>query len=122
MLRGVDWFSKLLGAGMLLVTLYVVAVTQPPLAEAARQALWPDRLDVTIVVTLVGGTIGGYIMFSGAHRLLDGGVGGPEHVGAITRAAVQGIVIAGLMRALLFLAVLGVVTAGATIGRDRPVF
>ena len=61
-------------------------------------------------------------MFSGAHRLLDGGVAGPEYVGPITRAAVQGIVITGLMRALLFLAVLGVVTAGATIGPDRPVF
>ena len=122
MLRGVDWFAKLLGAGMLLITLYVVVVTRPPLADAALHAVWPAKLDVTTVVTLIGGTIGGYIMFSGAHRLLDGGIGGPEHVGLITRASIQGIIITGLMRTLLFLAVLGVVTAGATIGRDRPVF
>ncbi len=122
MLKGVDWFAKFLGAGMLLVTLYVVFATRPPLVEAASHAVWPEKLDVTAIVTLIGGTIGGYIMFSGAHRLLDGGVGGPEHVGQITRAAIQGIIIAGLMRTLLFLAVLGVVAAGATIGEDRPVF
>jgi Mn2+/Fe2+ NRAMP family transporter len=122
MLRGMDWFAKVLGAGMILVTLYVVAVTRPPVSEAAYRAVWPVDLDVASLVTLVGGTIGGYIMFSGAHRLLDGGVTGPEQVGSLTRAAVQGIVITGVMRMVLFLAILGVVSAGATIGPDRPVF
>src|SRR5688572_8060666 len=122
MLQGIDWFSKVLGAGMILVTLYVVAVTRPPVGEAAYRAVWPADVDVAAVVTLIGGTIGGYIMFSGAHRLLDGGVTGPANAGHLTRAAVQGIVITGVMRAVLFLAVLGVVAAGGAIGADRPVF
>src|SRR5262249_13951063 len=113
MLKGMDWSSKLLGAAMILMTLYVVIVTRPPLDQAVYRAVWPDQFDVSAIVTLIGGTIGGYIMFSGAHRLLDGGVGGPEHVKLITQASVQGIIITGIMRLLLFLAVLGVVAAGA---------
>jgi Mn2+/Fe2+ NRAMP family transporter len=121
-LAAMDAFAKLLGAGMILLMLYVVFVTAPPLADAARQAVWPEKLDVGAIVTLVGGTIGGYIMFSGAHRLLEGGVAGPEHVAQITWASVQGIVIASVTRTVLFLAVLGVVAAGASIGGERPVF
>jgi Mn2+/Fe2+ NRAMP family transporter len=122
MLEGVDWFSKLLGAGMVLMTFYVVVITAPPLGEAARQAVWPERVDFAAIVTLVGGTIGGYIMFSGAHRLLDGGVGGVEQVGLISKASIRGILITGLMRTVLFLAVLGVVKTGAAISPDAPVF
>jgi Mn2+/Fe2+ NRAMP family transporter len=120
-----DWFSKLLGAGMILMTLYVLAVTRPPLDDAARQALWPERWGADVqhaVITLIGGTIGGYIMFSGAHRLLDGGVRGVDNLGLITRASVQGIVITGVMRTILFLAMLGIVSAGVQIGGAQPVF
>jgi Mn2+/Fe2+ NRAMP family transporter len=122
MLAGVDRCSRMLGVGMVLMTLYVVVVTAPPLAEAARQAILPERIDFAAVVTLVGGTVGGYIMFSGAHRLLDGGVVGPEQVGRITWASVQGILITGVMRLAVFLAVLGVVQRGAELSSDRPVF
>lgn len=122
MLTAVDWFSKVLGGGMILVVLYVVATTAPPAGEAARAAVWPADVDPGVVVTLVGGTIGGYIMFSGAHRLIDAGVTGPGRTPEVTRAAVLGIVVAGLMRTLLFLAVLGVVAGGAELSRDRPVF
>lgn len=122
MLTSVDWFSKVLGAAMILMTLYVVFVTAPPLVEALRQAILPDQIDFAAVVTLVGGTVGGYIMFSGAHRLLDGGVSGAEHVGRITWASIQGILITGVMRVVVFLAVLGVVRRGAVLGDQRPVF
>jgi Mn2+/Fe2+ NRAMP family transporter len=122
MLQGIDWFAKVLGAGMILVTLYVVVVTRPPVGEAAYRAVWPAHVDVAAIVTLIGGTIGGYIMFSGAHRLLDGGVSGPDQAGNLTRAAVRGIVVTAVMRTVLFLAVLGVVTAGGEIGATTPVF
>jgi Mn2+/Fe2+ NRAMP family transporter len=122
MLQGVDWFSKVLGAAMILMTVYIVFLTRPPLGEAARQAVWPERVDVPVIVTLVGGTIGGYIMFSGAHRLLAGGVGGPEDVRLITWASVQGILITGVMRAVLFLAVLGVTATGVQLGQETSVF
>lgn len=122
MFLALDWFTRLLGTGMILMTVYVLVATAPPVGEAARQAIWPAHVDVTATVTLVGGTIGGYIMFSGAHRLLDGGLAGPEHVGVISRASVQGILITGLMRAVLFLAVLGVVASGASLSDEQPVF
>lgn len=122
MLKGVDWFSKLLGVGMILMTLYVVFQTAPDIGAAARGAVRPEHIEPRIIVTLVGGTIGGYIMFSGAHRLIDGGIGGPEQAGLISWAAVQGILIAGLMRVVVFLAVLGVVQVGTTLSNERPVF
>ncbi len=112
MLSGMDWFSKVLGAGMILMTLYIVYQTVPPVGEAALRAVAPARLDypaISAITTLIGGTIGGYIMFSGAHRLLDGGVTGPNRVAAISWASVQGIIITGTMRIVVFLAVLGVV-------------
>jgi Mn2+/Fe2+ NRAMP family transporter len=121
MLTGVDWFSKVLGAGMILMTLYVVIATRPPLGEALVRAVVPDRIQVGSIVTLIGGTIGGYIMFSGAHRLLDGGVSGIEQLSAITEASVRGIIITAIMRFVLFLAILGVVVAGHHIGDERPV-
>jgi Mn2+/Fe2+ NRAMP family transporter len=61
-------------------------------------------------------------MFSGAHRLLDAGVCGPANLGQVTRAALLGILIAGLMRVVLFLAVLGVVQGAHPLSADRPVF
>ena len=122
MLSGVDWFSKVLGTLMILIALYMIFATRPPLLEPLRQSVWPARLDFSIIVTLVGGTVGGYVMFAGAHRLLDGGVAGEEQIGAITWASISGILITGVTRVLVFLAVFGVVVRGAQIGTVRPVF
>jgi Mn2+/Fe2+ NRAMP family transporter len=121
-LTGIDWVSKVLGAGMIGMTLYVVLRTGPPIGQAAFRAVWPEQMDVAVTVTLVGGTIGGYIMFSGAHRLLDGGVAGPEHTQTISWASIKGILITGLMRVVLFLSILGVVWSGAALGQETPVF
>ncbi len=125
MLLAVDWFSKILGAGMIAITVYIMLCGQVPYGEVALRAVAPERLDadaISAIVTLIGGTIGGYIMFSGAHRLLDGGVTGPQNLAAISWASVQGILITGLMRSVVFLAVLGVVTMGGEIGTKTPVF
>src|SRR5690606_2276710 len=56
----------------------------------------------------------------GAHRLVDSGITGPEHVSDITRGSVTGILVTGVMRTLLFLAVLGVVAGGVTLAVDNP--
>lgn len=122
MLAGMDWFSKILGVGMILMMAYIVFATAPPLADAARAAILPASFPETAIVTLVGGTIGGYIMFSGAHRLLDAGIQGQTQVKEITWASIQGILVTGLMRTLLFLAVLGVVAGGVVLSGQRAVF
>jgi Mn2+/Fe2+ NRAMP family transporter len=72
------------------------------------------------IVTLVGGTVGGYISFAGAHRLIDAGIKGPEHLGEVTRSSVSGILITGLMRFILFFAALGVVLQGVKLSAGNP--
>lgn len=115
-----DAFVKVLGVVMLGLIVYIVATAHPPLGEAALRSVWPESIDVRAIVTLVGGTVGGYITFAGAHRLIDAGVTGVEAKSKIDRGAVSGIVLTGIIRVLLFLAALGVIVAGATIDDKNP--
>lgn len=115
-----DMFVKFLGVIMLALIIYIVATAHPPLAEAAFRSVWPETIDVRAIVTLVGGTVGGYITFAGAHRLIDAGVTGIEAKGEIDRGAVSGIILTGVIRVLLFLAAFGVIVAGATIDDKNP--
>lgn len=115
-----DRFARWLGLVMVALTLYVAVASAPPLQLAAARALAPERVDLLAIVTLVGGTVGGYITFAGAHRLLDAGVGGLSAVPQVTRAASRAIAIASLMRVVLFLAALGVVSRGVTLDPANP--
>lgn len=118
--RAMDWFAKILGVVMVALTVYVAIASDPPVGEAARRAVVPEEVDFLAIVTLVGGTVGGYITFAGAHRLLDAGVRGPESLPRVTRAAAEAIGIASLMRVVLFLAALGVVTHGSALDPTNP--
>ena len=109
-----------LGFVMIAMTGYVAFVSGPPVGAALRNTVWPEAVDFLAITTLVGGTVGGYITYAGAHRLVDAGVRGPANVGAIARASVLGVLVTGLMRVLLFLAVLGVVAAGVSLSQDNP--
>ena len=115
-----DRIVVLLGLVMIGMTGYLAVVSQPPVGAALRNAVLPESIDVLAITTLVGGTVGGYITYAGAHRLLDAGVSGAGQVVAIARASVTGVLVTGLMRALLFLAVLGVVAAGVTLDPANP--
>jgi Mn2+/Fe2+ NRAMP family transporter len=110
-----DRLLILLGGVMILLTLYVAIVSGPPVADALEQTVLPDTVDFAAITTIIGGTVGGYITYSGAHRLLDSGTTGPEHAREITRGALTGILVTGLMRFLLFLAILGVVAGGVVL-------
>ena len=118
--RAMDQFTKILGFIMIALVLYTVFVTKPPIAVAAKEAFMPSQIDWMVVITLVGGTVGGYITFSGAHRLLDAGICGIENVKDVTRGASNGIIITGIMRILLFLAILGVVWEGHALDPSNP--
>ena len=61
------------------------------------------------------GTVGGYITYAGAHRLLDRGLTGEENLRSVTSGALNGIAVTGVMRYVLFLAILGVVSSGTVI-------
>jgi Mn2+/Fe2+ NRAMP family transporter len=115
-----DRIVVVLGLLMIVMVAYVAVVSDPPVGEALRQSVLPDDIDFLVITTLIGGTVGGYITYAGAHRMVDSGITGPSHVRAITRSSTIGIVVTGVMRALLFLAVLGVVAGGATLAADNP--
>ncbi|WJY97132.1 NRAMP family divalent metal transporter [Corynebacterium fournieri] len=114
-----DVIVGILGAMMILLMLYVAISSNPPVADALRQTVAPERVDFNVITTLIGGSIGGYIVFAGVHRLIDAGHTGPENVDYLTRSSVTGIIVTGVMRVLLFLAVLGVVATGVALSKDN---
>ena len=114
----VDRIVVVLGLLMIGLTAYIAITSGPPVGRALRNVVLPEEVSFLAITTLIGGTIGGYIVYAGAHRLLDSGVSGPEHVRDITRGSITGIVITGVMRVVLFLAILGVVAAGADLDPD----
>lgn len=109
-----------LGALMIVLTTYIAITSGPPVGEALKNVVLPEQVEFLAITTLIGGTIGGYIVYAGAHRLLDSGISGPEHVRDITRGSVTGILITGVMRIVLFLAILGVVAGGAKLDPASP--
>jgi len=115
-----DRIVIVLGFVMIAMTGYVAMVSHPPVGAALRNAVRPETIDLLSITTLVGGTVGGYITYAGAHRLLDAGVTGKANVAQIGRASVVGVIVTALMRALLFLAVLGVVTSGVQLDPANP--
>lgn len=118
--KAMDAFTKILGLIMIALIIYVCYVSNPPLAEAATRTVLPLQIDALATVALVGGTVGGYITFAGAHRLLDAGISGVENISQVNRGATTGILITALIRFLLFLASLGVIVAGSQIDAKNP--
>ena len=111
----VDKLIVWLGLLMIGLTVFVAFASNPPLGQALYQTVLPDQINFATITTIVGGTVGGYITYAGAHRLLDRGTTGEENLEAVTRAALSGILVTGLMRYVLFLAILGVVASGVVI-------
>ena len=114
-----DRIVVLLGGIMILLMIYVAIVAAPPIGTALKNAILPEQINFLIITTLVGGTVGGYITYAGAHRMLDSGATGIENVKEITRSSVLGILVTGVMRVLLFLAILGVVAGGTVLTSDN---
>ena len=118
--RAMDRFTQLLGILMIGLALWIAVASRPPIGEAIVRSVLPTELTLLPIVTLVGGTVGGYITFAGAHRMLDAGVRGVSSLRAVDRGAVTGILLTGAMRVLLFLAALGVTARGATLDAGNP--
>lgn len=118
--RIMDKFTQAAGLVMIVLTLYVAVSSAPPVGEAVMKTFAPDTIDPMTIVTIVGGTVGGYITFSGGHRLIDAGITGKDALPQISRSAVTGICLTGVMRVLLFLATLGVISAGMQLDSSNP--
>jgi len=122
-LKAMDTLSKILGGVMILVIFVVIIIVKPPVGLAIKEMVVPSAsLDNLLlpILTLLGGTVGGYITFAGAHRLIDGGISGKDNLKEINKSSVLGISIAALVRVLLFLAILGVVVTGVTLDTSNP--
>ena len=115
-----DRVTQVAGFIMIFLMLYVAISTAPPVGEAVKQTFVPQEFGWLAIVTLVGGTVGGYITFAGGHRLIEAGITGQENLKQITTGSVTGIIITGIMRIALFLAVLGVVSKGLALDAANP--
>jgi Mn2+/Fe2+ NRAMP family transporter len=115
-----DGFTKVLGTIKILLTLIIAFSAHPPLLQALHHTFVPEKISTIAIVTIVGGTVGGYITFSGAHRLIDAGVGGTESIRQVNKSALSGIMISTLMRFVLFLAAVGVLMNGIILDENNP--
>ncbi|PUV21119.1 MULTISPECIES: NRAMP family divalent metal transporter [Sphingobacterium] len=118
--KAMDRFTQLMGAIMILAFIYITLISSPPLGEAVLRTVAPAKIDFVSIITLVGGTVGGYITFAGGHRLIDAGVKGFDALPTVNRSAVMGISVASLVRVCLFLAALGVLSQGLLIEDGNP--
>ncbi len=118
--KAMDRFTQIAGVIMIILTIFVMFSAQPPVGEAITKTFVPDTINFLAIITLVGGTVGGYITFAGGHRLLDSGVKGKDSLSHVTKSSVSAISIASIMRIFLFLASLGVVASGVSLDAANP--
>ena len=120
----VDRFSQVTGALMLILIGYAAVASRPPVGQAITGIVTPfleGTFPFMAVLTIIGGTVGGYITFSGAHRLVDAGLVGTENLKRVTNSSIMGVSVATLIRILLFLGALGtVITHGVTLDPSNP--
>ena len=115
-----DKLTQILGAMMILLIGYVAFSTNPPVGTAIKETFIPSSINLMAIITLIGGTVGGYIMFSGGHRLIDAGIVGEENLPQVNKSAILGMSVATIVRIFLFLAVLGVVSLGNQLDAGNP--
>lgn len=118
--KTLDQLTKILGILKIGLTLFIVYAAHPPILEAVHHTFIPEKISLIAIVTIVGGTVGGYITFSGAHRLIDAGISGSQHIKFVTKSATTGIIISSFMRYILFLAAVGVVSQGIHLDKNNP--
>ena len=121
--KAMDTLTKVLGGCMIIVIFIVILIVKPPIGLSVKDTFLPSESIsnlIPAILTLLGGTVGGYITFSGAHRLIDAKITKEENLDEINRSSIMGIGIATLVRVLLFLAILGVVVKGVSLAAENP--
>ncbi len=116
-MSAMDNVTKVLGGLMIVVIFVVILIVRPPVGMALKETVMPTAAMGDMfpaILTLLGGTVGGYITFAGAHRLIDAGITGENNLGEINKSSLMGMGIAAIVRVFLFLAILGVVVETAT--------
>ncbi|WP_029508187.1 NRAMP family divalent metal transporter [Companilactobacillus versmoldensis] len=115
-----DHTVQVLAVVKIAILIYIICVMSVPYQAAVTHTFMPTNIDFYSIVTIVGGTVGGYISFSGGHRLIEGGMKGEKELKYVNQGALTGIGVASLIRVLLFLAGLAVVTMGYKLDPSNP--
>jgi Mn2+/Fe2+ NRAMP family transporter len=115
----VDRVVVVLGVVKIALIITLLAVTAPPVTEAAARTIDPHGLPFLPIVTLIGGTVGGFITYSGVHRMIDAGITGVGNIKRINRASLFGILVACVLRIVLFLGFFGVIATGAKLANPH---
>lgn len=120
-----DNISKIIGFSTIVIIFIIILIVDPPIGTAVKETFTPSAAFPTLCLgihTILGGTVGGCIPFSGAHRLLDAKIYGQQNLNRVTKSSVTGVVIVTVVRVLLFLAVFGVVcvSTSAILDASNP--
>lgn len=115
-------FTKILGIIILALIVYAVFTVNPPINMILHKNLDPKHFRSLVfpMMTIIGGTIGGYISFAGGHRLIETGMIGKSNFKKINSGACIGVVIPAFIRLMLFFAVLGLINKGGNFDSMNP--
>lgn len=118
----IDKFTRLLAIIVIVVVGYVAIINKPDMGQVIKGTFMPENPGSLIfpIITLLGGSVGGYITFAGGHRLIDAGIIGEENLKDITKSSILGISVATIVRIFLFLAVFAVVSKGISLDPENP--
>ncbi|MFS0491046.1 NRAMP family divalent metal transporter [Leadbetterella byssophila] len=119
-LKWLDYTVKILGVLMILMLMGMVFMTQNDFGKILKFTFLPEEINIKATLTLVGGTVGGYITFAGAQRLLDSGIVGPQYQSQVKQSAYRGILLTGTFRFLLYWVILYIVIQGGHLNPDNP--
>lgn len=110
----VDKIIKFLVLGMIIIVGYVVILNYFFVGEVVLRMVKLENLKglIFLIIILFGGSVGGYIIFVGGYRLIDGGIIGEENIKEIIKFFFLGILVVIMMRVFLFLVILVVVLKG----------
>jgi Mn2+/Fe2+ NRAMP family transporter len=115
-----DYVVKIMGILMLILIFSMLFLVKIDWILLLKSFILPEKIDKMAILTIIGGTVGGYISFAGIHRLLDAGISGSDNLRKIDKSASFGIILTGICRIFLFIGTLGVVSAGNELLADNP--
>lgn len=119
-LKKLDYVIRILGILMLVLITIMIFKAKVDFAKLVGFSILPEVFDIKSTITLIGGTVGGYITFAGAQRLMDAGMVGEEYSKEVVKSASIGIVFTGVLRYFLFIGTLSIVLTGISIDANNP--
>ncbi|HLO44019.1 MAG TPA: divalent metal cation transporter [Leadbetterella sp.] len=119
-LAKLDFIVKILGILMLVLIVFMLFKANLDVGKLLRYSFWPEVFDVKSTITLIGGTVGGYITFAGAQRLMDAGLVGEKHKTEVIQSASIGIIFTGILRYCLYVGTLSIVISGVSLDATNP--